>query len=260
MILLATCPETFDTAQLVEAASGAEYAFTQNDTVAFASGRETVLARLRCQSDPLSPAAIARVHRVQALAAFLETDEGRVAAALAGLLTAEPGHQLPMDLIHDRHRIRAQLGLAGLMLREPGTEPLLAPPSGWIEVNGTAATSLPTVRTAVLQRIDGQGHVVQTHYWWPGDDLGGWRDDGIRERVSIRPRVPLAIGTGVALAGAGVLYGLATTTEARFHDATTERSLDELASLRTEANALSWGWIGASAASLGLGAALVITW
>jgi hypothetical protein len=49
---------------------------------------------------------------------------------------------------------------------------------GWIEVNGVFAPKVQADVAATLQRLDTQGVVVETRFWWPGDDLLDWASTG----------------------------------------------------------------------------------
>lgn len=191
------CPRAFDTSEITDAATLAETAFTKLDAAAFAADRHTMESRLRCTADILSPAADARIERVEALGAFLDGRNAQVPQALAGLFSAEPGHQIATSLLPDGHPIRALITPAMLLLKgDPGVT-MPVPTSGWIEVDGEHALVAPTQRAAVLQQIDGQGKVVDTHFRWPSDTDFKWV---VPVAASLKPvaTAPTAVPVSVA--------------------------------------------------------------
>ena len=285
----ADCPRTYDTTDIVEAANAAESYFTKTDEAGFVSSHQALADRLGCSKDVLSLAAIARVHRVEVLAAFLEGREDRVSRALAGVFVAEPGHQIPATLVPDGHPVRGLIPNAMTALRDdPGVE-LPKPGSGWIEVDGTYAARAPVQRAALLQQIDGQGAVLATHYRWPDEPTFGWvvsvppsdtsivtavpKDRPAATRKTPGPwarRGPL-LGLSVAsLVTSGALLALASDQRAEFEASPmlgTNATDDERGGYRTElegiqdrVRGLSYACYAGAAAGLALGVVAVITW
>lgn len=199
---LAECTQTWTAHDLAAVVGQADARSELLDKDGYLAARDTLLARLGCVTEPLGAQDVGAIHRVVAMAAFLEREEGRVAPALAGLLVAIPGYQMPLEEFPLGHPVRDQLALASILARESGERPLVALPSGWLEVDGHSATSLPTERAAVVQQRDGEGRVVETRYLWPGDDLGGWTGGAPPEPSSPR-RVAFGLAVGPAFTMAG---------------------------------------------------------
>lgn len=278
----ADCAREYDTAKIVEAAEMAERYFMRADAPGFESSRQAMESRLPCSKDILNRAAIARVHRTQALGAMLDERMDLVPQALAGLFTAEPGHQVPPALLPFGHPIRELVPAAMLALQDDvGVElPRLA--SGWVEVDGVHATKAPAQRAAVLQQIDNQGAVLATRYRWRDEAGFGWMvpGAGVPEAIVLPVgsassggwvrRGSLLAVTVASLATSGVLFALAADARAEFEgspvmgidasDASRESYRGEMEALQGRTNGLTWGFYGSAGAGLALGAATVITW
>lgn len=177
---VASCPRTFDTSELSSAITAAERAFSEMNSGELAVAEGDVRARLVCIGERLDPEVLARVHRVEALSAYVTGNQAHVPAALAGVLTAEPGHDIPTSLVPEDHPIREQRRFATKLLKDGLPRPLMKPTSGWFEVDGDPDHVPTTTSASIIQQIDGQGMVIETRYVWPEDDLGAWArvDDG----------------------------------------------------------------------------------
>lgn len=289
---LADCPRAFDTREVTDAADSAERAFTGVDVEAFLPARAEMQARLACVKELLSPAALARVHRVEALGAFVEGNQAKVPQALAGVFAAEPGHQVPTSLLPEGHPVRGQVPVAMLALRDDLGEPLPPLVSGWIEADGVGAERAPAQRAAVLQQVDNQGQAIATHYHWPGDtnatwlvpvegaaptkvadtrqvsraavDVGDTGQSASSKSATPSPwahRAPWLATAGASVIASGVMLALAADGRAEF-DATeplsASASSDERSALRSELSAdqdrvNALVYAGYAAAGVGLG-------
>ncbi len=282
---LADCPRSFDTREITDAADSAEASFSSVDVPGFTAARSELLSRLACAREPLSPQAIARVHRVQALGSQVDGKPARVPQALAALFAAEPGHQMPTTLVPDGHPVRQQITPAMMALRDDPGFLLPVPASGWIEAEGTAVKAAPVQRAAVLQQVDGQGQVVATHYWWPDEASVGWLvpvekgiDTGAPAVAAKAPREPSAWGrrapflaaTGASLVASGVLFAMAADGRAEFDaiEPLDESATDEqrsalrgdLGEMQAEVNTLAYASYAAAGVGVGLGVVTVIVW
>lgn len=259
---LSACPERWPARALEEAVAAADASAARMDPAGLLAARDTLLARLACVEEPLTGTLVGGVHRVVATAAFLEDDDGRVVPALAGLVAADPGYQLPLELYPEGHPLRRLLGNAGRLARDGGARPLAPPAAGWLEVDGLSTATAPAERAAVIQALDGAGAVVETRYVWPEAPLGAWGAPSLPAAApkARAARVPLAVATALSAAAAGTLYGLAAADRAAFDDVESGLSDAELLALRDRTNALTVGWIGAGVATVGLGVGLAFAW
>lgn len=278
------CPRAFDTTEVLGAASLAESSFGASEAASFAASRHTMEKRLECLSEVVSPAAVARIERVEALGAFLDERNPQVPQALAGLFAAEPGHQIPTALLPDGHPIRMLISPAMLLLRDDPGVTLPVPSSGWIEVDGAHALVAPTQRSAVLQQIDGQGAVVATHLRWPDETGFDWV---VPVAASTAPavvqnarapktptpwghRAPLLGVTVASLLASGALYAVAAHGYGEF-DAQTVMGPDasdaeraayrsQLEGMQSRTNPVAYGCFAAAGVGLALGVVTVVTW
>lgn len=267
---LSACARPFDTEELTQAIDAAEAAFREQDATTFTEEEVAVVERLNCVRDPLTADVIGRVHRVHALGAFLRKEDTKRDAALGGVLDTDPEAVLPPDLVPGGHPVRLAFEAILESGDDGGHRALVAVSSGWFEVDGKAISVAPVRHDAVVQRIDGDGKVVETRFLPAGASLEDWKgsDAPIVATISTplpKPkakvkwqRVGFGIGTGVTLLGAGALYAVASSAKSNALDL--ETPLDQAEEDKNVANASTWGWIGSAAAAAGLGAALVITW
>ncbi len=290
---LAECARPFTSAELVDAADGAEARFADQDTTGFEAAQATVQERLSCTKDPLSTTDVLRVQRVMALGAFFAGDEARMRATVAAMVHVDITARFPESVVPKGHPLDRLLDqLAG---QPYGTGPALTTFSdGWIEVNGAYAPNVDAGVTCTLQRLDNQGKVLDTRFWQPGDSLADWAADGkaneegvqaaaraaargqrtkvsrpgrskkndtssqiARENAAAR-HVALISATGAAAVASTVVYMLAADAKGHALDPSEPEPL--ALAYRAQANGLTWGWIGGSVVSGGLLATLVLTW
>lgn len=269
---LSACARPFDTEELTQAIDAAEAAFREQDATTFTEEEVAVVDRLSCVRDPLTADVIGRIHRVHALGAFLRKEDGKRDAALGGVLDTDPEAVLPPDLIPGGHPVRLAFEAILESGDDGGHRALVGVSSGWFEVDGKAIGVAPLRHDAVIQRIDGDGKVVETRFLPAGASLDDWKGadvpivattGAVRPKPQAKPkvewqRVGFGIGTGVTLVGAGALYALASNAKSNALDL--ETPLAQAEEDKNVANASTWGWIGSAVAAAGLGAALVITW
>ncbi|GDX78533.1 hypothetical protein LBMAG42_03440 [Deltaproteobacteria bacterium] len=285
---LAECPRMFDTGDILEAANSAESAFAKADRAGFKDSTAALELRTSCAAEVLSVNAQARIHRVEALGAFLDQRLDRVPLALAGVFATEPGHQIPTALLPDGHPIRGQVTAAMLYLHDDLGAELPKPGSGWIEADGTHVLRAPSLRAAILQQLDGQGAVLATHYRWP-DEVGfDWVVPVAESSVATanlsdargtaeRPpsgewghRAPWLVLSGASLITSGVLYALAAEGRADFDaqlaldgDVGDEERANyraKLEGMATGTNGLSYGCYVAAGAGVAFGVVAAVTW
>lgn len=288
---VAECVRAYTSAELLMAADVAESRFAEQDPEGFATASRDVQGRLGCLSDPLSPTDVVRVQRVMALGAFFAQDEVRMRAAVAAMVQVDITARFPDTVIPSGHKLDKLVDdLAGRP--HAAGIPLTTFSDGWIEVNGAYAPSVDQDVSATLQRLDNQGHVVETRYWAPGDSLGDWEGSGSTTAAATapaqartRPTVKLPVkGTGAqpttssqiarenaaarhtalivsggaAIVATGVMYALAADAKEQALDPAVPET--RAMAWRDQANGLTWGWIASSVVSGGLAATLVITW
>lgn len=256
------CAQTWDAQGLRDAVEAADGYLVRLDAAGFLAAKNTVMLRLQCVTQPLERDLVGAVHRIVATAAYVEKKEGLVPTALAGLLSADIGYQMPVDLYPEGHPMRDLLPLAALLAQDPASRPLATFGKGWLEVDGVHSYVVSTSRASVVQQVDEQGAVVETRYVWPGDDLGAW--NGSVSSLMVDPPAPavakkkgarngLIAGTAAGVVATSVLYGFARSN---FDAYNANPSPD----LRDSANGFTVAYLVTGAATLGLGVGVAFTW
>ena len=261
---LSDCATTYGEAALLAEVSAADQQIEEMDASGLLAARAALLVELPCARERLGAPLIGAIHRVVATAASVAHEDLAVAPALASMLVADPGYQLPEEAYSPSDPVRLSLTHAGLLVRQGQARPLAAPPDGHLEVDGLPASASSTSRPSVVQAFAADGRLVETRYLWPEDPLGSWAPTEAPppSRVVARTRhpTPLLVASGASLVVSGVLYGLASADRHSFRDHEVPRTNEELIALRQQTNGLTIGWMVTGAAALGLGATAVIRW
>ncbi len=237
-----------DDSGLRNAISAAENAFRTAQTVRSAAPRGRELAgpgeraledlegSLACLEEPVSPALAARIHAADALVAWLAGDRARGLASLRAMLTADPRHDLPLELVPAEHGLRHWLADAGE--REATWSPSLG---RWALVDGLPTRAVPLEQPYVLQHPR---------------DVGALRGRlvGVEQRAG--GKTPWLVGGAALAAAAAGSYAGAWAVRGSYWDAVEARDNDRIGSLHTTTNVLSIGAVGAGTlgvVALGIG-------
>jgi hypothetical protein len=158
----APCDAPARAGDLDDALVAAERAFVGMDSAAFEIARATVQVTLTCQTDAVAVLDVAALHRVEAYRAFLDGDLAGAKLGFAALRAADPGFGLPIDVAPPAHPLRAAFD--GSLAISKGRVPIDPPVTGWVQVDGRPAASVPGHRPYVWQRFGDDGAVVETSY------------------------------------------------------------------------------------------------
>ena len=260
----AACPEPSTRAAVALPVAEALQGFAAMDAERFAGARDRASSALPCLTEPLAPPEAAAFHGLMALDAFLRQDDAAAVNSFRAALSADSWYALPPDTVPEAHPIRVQFQVAESLTGSISTElPDLSPDS--INVDGAPATTAPTDRPAILQRMVESGAVADTAYVPAGSPLPAWSQQVplIAEPLPTErePPVLLAAATGASLLASGACFGLASRAHNAFVSPETESGYPENPSaLRTQANSLTWASIGTGALALGLGTVTVVRW
>ena len=249
----AACETPTHVSQLGEAGRVAEVAFANLDAEALLT--QASLARtqvLPCVAEPMTKADAAAFHRLMAMEAFINDDEGWTVRELHASLLLQPGYAFPEDVAGEGHPLLALYTQAETVPDGDG-EKIYPPPGGYVLVGGvrnSARYSQTPVIIQVYQTVDEVETLRETRYVQPGEatpnwsgnafgltaaDLGIDLDDLRRPSILKDPR-PWYVAAGVTAMASGVLYGVAIHEKALYQDSSTPD--DQLAGFESRANSL----------------------
>ncbi len=259
---------------LVVTLDDAEQALSVVDIGGFKAATVRAQGQLRCLDEPLTRHAAAQLHRVEGLRAFGERDPD-ASLSFAAARRIEPRYRFPTSLVPKGSPILESYH-AGDTDVPVDVAPL--PERGFVNIDGRTTRERPVGLPSVLQRLDDDGGIVDTHYLlasqplptYPtrpeptgpdsGTDVGPTGPPIVPDPEPPRARRALLVAGIGAGAASGVLYGAALAGKARYKDTETGLSDPELDSLkrRTNAMATASGILGLSAT--GALVAVAIPW
>jgi hypothetical protein len=265
----APCQAPVPTAALATRLDLVEASFASADEAAFQAALVEVERDLPCAAEVLPAGIVARVHRAVGLGAFFAVQPERSTRAFAAARHLEPDFRFaekaappggPLDKEY------LAVDLASRATLESGAVANLV-------VDGQAGAVRARDWPAIVQVVGADGAALQTVYLWPSDPLPllAAAPPAPPESDLIVPpaepsadrkpaRIALYSGAGVAIAGALASWAVAGGAARDYRD--NSHSLDELETLRTQANtwtAVAWG-AGAVALGSGVGAVLIARW
>lgn len=189
---IADCSRSYTASDLAEAIHDLELSFASMDAENLSISHERIRQIVPCVASPVPAHAVARLHRAEALFQFIAHDERREQAALAGMLAAEPGHEIPASLVPAGHPIRARLGGAAADAQDEAGTPL-PDGVGRVTADGRVAPLAPDSRAALMQQLSAGGDVIATHYRWPDETAFTWLE------IDPTPSGARGLGLGVVL-------------------------------------------------------------
>jgi hypothetical protein len=251
------CPAS--AAEFSSALEDAEKAFARMDPLALTASLSDAEAELACTEGPLPPVAAARLHRVKALAHFVAGNEVEARRALYAARVLDPAGGYPASVVAADHPIHA-------LEPAPSAQPapfvaVPAPASGTVSFDGHPGLQRPADRPTVYQITGPRGATLQGAYVVSDAALPPFPTAALptaTRTVARTPHtsVPLAIAGAVGLLGAGVTYGLAGASHARFEDPSTD--LAAVPGLYRRTNTLVYTSVGLTAVGVAGGATALL--
>lgn len=252
----ADCPEPVDTTDLERAIAEAEHTFASLEVDAFKQATDRLRDLLPCLEDPLTRQLAADVHRWLGVRAFGDRDP-EASAAFAAARSIDPDHRFPPSMVPPGNPLldawaEIDLGVRTVALAPP-------PAAGSLQFDARTTLERPVSWPTLFQRLDADGAVVETAWLRPDDPLPAYPVAPLLPPVALEPRrrTPLLVGAVVAGVVTGVTYGLAGASHAAFEDPSTPPR--DLGPLRDRTNGLVIASVVGGAATVGLGAAWVVT-
>jgi hypothetical protein len=268
------CPEPVTVAQLEAYVELAEQKYEDLEEAAFLDlMRSTLPPSLPCLDAPIPPSLAARYHWLVAVHNLAPDEDAAFQAVLAAHALAEHDDRRLLDGLPDD-------GDAWRLYRSVPEErtrhTLTAPNTGGIRFDGLETLERPIDQFTIVQYTDAAGAVTLTRYLlldqvlepYPGSrtrdlrpalELSAGVAGGARFDASKPAFKGTLIGAGAVGVAAGVFYGLAIASKARFEDTSGSSSLDDLEALQGRTNALGMTADGlAITAGVGVGAAFLV--
>lgn len=253
-----SCPAPSSISDIQARLDAAEAGYSGLDVAGYTQAMDEAAIMLPCLDEPVTTELVARYHRLQGLRLFVEKARDQAVLAFAAARALDPQYEFPDELVPPGHALRTDYVAADPQSVHLRRVP--EPVEGEIAFDTLAGTREPLDRPVLVQVFDGEGHVVATRYVLPGDPLPPY--EGIPVRYWYKqPRTWIAAGSGLALAASAGFYLAARSSRTKFDELDSERTLDELETLRRSTNT-SFIVSGATAglAALGVTAVVAIHW
>jgi len=254
LLLVATawadCSAT--TADLQLTMEDAEAAFSALDIAAFRAATDKANTDVRCLREVAPRPMVARLHRLEGLRWWADSDFARAHASFAAARAIEPGYAFPEAMVPTGHPV-----LVVYQESDPaigGENPVPAPDQAVLWFDGRTSLDRPVTRATLAQLVADQGDVRASALLWPGEPLFPYQ---AAIPVKKGPNLPLTIAAGASLAAGGVLLGLAAADYDTFHDPSTPAG--DLPGLQASTNTLYFSALGAGALAVGTGVGAVVT-
>lgn len=273
----AACEEPSTRTEIGLTVADAMEGFRNLDAPRFEKARNKAFSQFYCLDEPLLPRDAARFHAMMAIDAFLRKEQKGLIDSFRSALSADGSYDLPPGMVPEGHILRKRLIEAGGKMGAP-PRPLPAVGTDSLMVDGVVSAVAAPDRPVILQHLGPRGQVVESAYVATGEPLPAWkpvpavvaaptnpkpgRNRGSSVKVNSARREPhpwgLASATGLSLIATAVGYSLASQAHGDFMNPATPYA--QLPDLETQANALSWAWIGTGAVTLGLGTWTILEW
>ncbi len=258
---LAACEETTILVQLASSARAGEAAFANLDAEGLLT--QSTLARtklLPCVGQVLTTREAAAFHRLMALEAFINADEGRVVREFHAARKLDPGYAFPADVAGDGHPLLALYEKAA-DAHDGEAQPVYPPEGGWVLVAGVRNAARYAQTPVVIQVFAPSGALLETRYVQSEEALPRWgvnpfgltaEDIGIQQAP--RDPRPWFIAVAATFVASGILYAAAMNAKAKFQNpATLDAQLEGYASRANSLGAVAIASAGAGIICTGFG-------
>ena len=247
--------EPVSAADLGARLDAAEAAFLKMNQAAFETEVAGLRAAVPCLADVITPTQAARLHTIQASAAFLARDEQATVSAFQAANSATPEAAL-VDWLPAGHPVSIELRYARRFDAPPVTA--LAQPAGTLWVDGRPADALTKSWPSVLQWSPSGPAPAYSVLHQPGTPLPEWIVEAPTPlSAQTRRRLMLGASAAASAASTAVLLAISADSYQRFSG---NIPYDEMDAVRTRANVSGAAGIGTAALTAGLGTALLVTW
>ena len=268
----AACERPLSTTDLAAQLDRVEATFAAADEPAFHVAIAELERGLPCVDAALPTAVVARVHRAIGLGAFLGVKPERSTRAFAAARHLEPQFRFPEKVAPPGGPLEKEYLAIDPAGRQ--VEPLALPSGHRLLVDGQATGERARDWPALVQVLGEGDATVLTGYLWPGEPLPLLATTDPASTPTALPTAPPAQGSGsrrparvalwsvagAAAAGAVASWAIAGAAASDYRE--NPHTLDELETLRSQANSFTLVACGAGVAAVGsgLGAVLIARW
>ena len=261
-----TCAAPSHAADIAAKLAAAEKAYATFDVDAFSSSLDEAALMLPCVDDKIDPMLSASYHRMLGLRWYIERDSAKADQAFAAARSVDPTYSFPETLIPAGHSVRTHY--TAIDPSTAPTETMGAPLAGQVLLDGNPTVVRHTTLPTVAQVIDKDAHVAATRYLLPGDAMLPYpaaaapKSESLATARPLNPKIPIAIGAGVAAIASATLYVMATNAEEKFNTYDANITMKELEAERSQTNGLVLGSVGAGVLAVagGVGTVIVGKW
>ncbi len=282
-----TCAVPVPVAPFAAKVDAAETAYATFEVDTFSSSMDEAALMLPCLNAVVPADVSAHYLRMLGLQYFIGHDTMKADAVFAAARSADGAYVFPDTLLPQGHPIRthyAAIDLASLHSAAIG-----APRAGAVYFNGVSAVeggsgtetkrlnanAPPIVAQrpawpAIVQVVDANLAVTASALVFPTDALPAYDalplpisvSNAVAVRKPLNPKVPLAIGTGVALIGSAAFYTRALSDAADFRSYHATDTLDQLTARQQKTNTMVYAslTVGLLAVAGGVGTVVVGKW
>ena len=249
-----TCSSSLDNQQLEAALVQLDLSIKAMDTVKFNQQMSELRQKIPCSEELLSRANVARIHRIEAIAAFGDRKMSMLQAHSRAAHVIEPEHRVGMGVFLVGHPIHLRVAV-GLDAPEVATISLPEPRAGDLWIDGLKTMESPQDRPYLFQYAV-NNELVSTAMIAAGGQPDyqllstAWTPLGERfpQQLKLQPELTMAAACTAALALGSALAS--NWSAGQFWDPTTAHQ--ELPGLRNEVNAWSGAALGFGGLSVGL--------
>lgn len=256
----ATCPDAVGAAALMKSVELGEGAFALMDRDEFLARRNQAIETVACLNEQVSQIEAARLHRLLALAAFIQKDRERAVIELAVSRRLDPRYVFPEGLIPIGHPISGLYEKAAAVVPSGELQTVLAPVGGWVLVDGERTDARRSTESAIVQIVAGNGKIIESRFVKPLEimpdlDLSQFNMT-LPTRQSVFKSQPRSwfIATGASAVVTGGFYAAGMLTKSRLYDTDDPVPDNRVQPLTKRVNAFGLAFAGSGLLTAGLGA------
>lgn len=166
---VAACPDAATLSELNSAMERAERAYGNLDLDGFLTASDALRNDLPCLGEPMTRVVAARIHRVEGLRGFVDSDSRAASQSFAAARSQDPDYRFPDSLVPEGYPEWELYNALNLKLGATlKVDPMI---DGYVLFDGKVGVDRPTDWATVVQVINEDGEINVTRYLRPGDPM-----------------------------------------------------------------------------------------